>query len=77
MKIYAHYGFKDFIICLGYKGEMIKDYFLNYEIMNNDFTINLANRGDLMIHDYEKQEEDWMVTLAHTGEDAQTGARVK
>ena len=38
MKIYAHYEFKDFVICLGYKGEMIKEYFLNYEMMNNDFS---------------------------------------
>ena len=44
MKIYAHYGFKEFVICLGYKGDMIKDYFLNYEMMNNDFTIELGSK---------------------------------
>ena len=42
MKIYAHAGFRDFVLCLGYKGEMIKEYFLNYEAMNNDFTICLG-----------------------------------
>ena len=42
MKIYAHYGFKEFILSLGYKGEMIKEYFYNYEVLNNDFTIELG-----------------------------------
>ena len=77
MKIYAHHGFKDFVICLGYKGDMIKDYFLNYEIMNNDFTIDLSNQSDLKIYDENEQKEDWKVTLAYTGEDSQTGSRVK
>lgn len=76
MKIYAYYGFKDFVICLGYKGDMIKEYFLNYEIMNNDFTIDMANKGNLKVHD-SNETEDWKVTLADTGEDSQTGARVK
>ena len=76
MKIYAHYGFKDFIICLGYKGNMIKEYFLNYEAMNNDFTIPLGNYNNIRIHS-SHQERDWRVTLADTGEEAQTGARVK
>ena len=77
MNIYAHHGFKDFVICLGYKGDMIKDYFLNYEIMNNDFTIDLLNQSDLKIYDENEQKEDWKVTLAYTGEDSQTGSRVK
>ena len=76
MKIYAYYGFKDFIICLGYKGNMIKEYFLNYEAMNNDFTIPLGNYNNIRIHS-SHQERDWRVTLADTGEEAQTGARVK
>ncbi len=76
MKIYAHYGFKDFILCLGYKGDMIKEYFLNYEIMNNDFTIQLGNRNNIQFHS-NHQEEDWNVTLADTGERAETGARIK
>lgn len=77
MKIYAHYGFNDFVICLGYKGDMIKEYFLNYEIMNNDFTIDMKTKGKVQIHDYDPQKEDWKVTLAYTGEDSQTGSRVK
>ena len=76
MKTYAHHGFKDFIICLGYKGYMIKEYFLNYETMNNDFTIQLGDRNSVQFHN-NHQENDWAVTLADTGEKAQTGARVK
>jgi glucose-1-phosphate cytidylyltransferase len=76
MKIYAHYGFKDFILCLGYKGDMIKEYFLDYEITNNDFTIQLGNRNNIKFHN-SHQEKDWSVTLADTGENAQTGARIK
>lgn len=76
MKIYAHYGFKEFIICLGYKGKMIKEYFLNYEFMNNDFTIELGNTKNIQIHS-NHDEQDWKVTLADTGEDSQTGSRVK
>ncbi len=76
MKIYANYGYKDFIICLGYKGDKIKEYFLNYEMMNNDFTIQLGNRNEIQIHDYHN-ENDWRVTLADTGEESQTGTRIK
>lgn len=75
MKIYSHYGLKDFIFCLGYKGEMIKDYFLNYEEMNSDFTIELGT-GAKKIHT-NHTEKDWEVTLADTGEEAQTGSRIK
>jgi glucose-1-phosphate cytidylyltransferase len=76
MKIYAHYGFKEFVICLGYKGDIIKDYFLNYEMMNNDFTIDLGSKKDIQIHS-DHEENDWQITLADTGEESQTGARVK
>jgi len=76
MKIYAHYGYMDFILCLGYKGEMIKDYFLDYEAMNNDFTIRLGNRSSIQFHSNHR-ESDWNVTLVDTGEETQTGARVK
>jgi glucose-1-phosphate cytidylyltransferase len=76
MKIYAHYGFKDFVICLGYKGDMIKEYFLNYEMMNNDFTIQLGNHNNVQVHS-DHTESDWNVTLAYTGEESQTGTRVK
>lgn len=76
MKIYAYYGFKEFVICLGYKGNMIKEYFLNYEIMNNDLTVNMGNKNQIEVHG-EHEEKDWQVTLADTGEESQTGARVK
>ncbi|VVB69346.1 Bifunctional protein GlmU [uncultured archaeon] len=76
MKTYSHYGYNDFIICLGYKGNMIKEYFLNYEAMNNDFTIILGNRERIRFHN-NHLEKGWIVTLADTGENAQTGARVK
>jgi len=76
MKTYEHFGFNDFVICLGYKGNMIKDYFLNYEMMNNDFTIRLGSRDSIQFHN-NHQERDWCVTLADTGERAQTGARAK
>lgn len=76
MKIYAHYGFKDFVICLGYKGEMIKEYFLNYEMMNNDFTIKLGDHYNVDVHG-DHSENDWNVTLAYTGEESQTGTRIK
>lgn len=76
MKIYAHYGFKDFVLCLGYKGEIIKEYFYNYELINNDFTIELSDNKDIEIHsDYG--EKGWRVTLADTGDKALKGARLK
>jgi glucose-1-phosphate cytidylyltransferase len=76
MKIYDHYGFHDFVICLGYKGNMIRDYFLNYEIMNSDFTVNLGNHQNITLHN-DHTECDWNVTLAETGDKSQTGARLK
>lgn len=76
MKIYAHYGFKDFILCLGYKGELIKEYFLNYEAMNNDFSIHLGDRNSIKFHS-NHLENDWNITLADTGKLAQTGKRIK
>ncbi len=76
MKIYAHYGFSDFILCLGYKGEIIKNYFYNYEIQNNDFTIELGGDKHIEIHSNHK-EKDWRVTLADTGEMALKGSRIK
>jgi glucose-1-phosphate cytidylyltransferase len=76
MKTYESYGYNDFVICLGYKGNMIKEYFLNYEPMNNDFTVELGNHNSIEYHN-NHQEKNWRVTLAHTGEKTQTGARVK
>ena len=77
MKIYYFYGFTDFILCLGYKGEMIKGYFLNYEIMNSDFTIELgSSKKNLQIHNFHNNDK-WRVTLADTGHNTMTGARLK
>ncbi len=76
MKMYAHFGLKEFVLCLGYKGDMIREYFLNYQAMNNDFTIGLGNHQQIECHGAH-EEEDFRVTLANTGEDAMTGSRVK
>lgn len=76
MKTYAHYGFKDFILALGYKGEMIKNYFYHYEIMNNDVTIELGSQAKVFVH-HGHEENGWRVTLADTGQKALKGARLK
>lgn len=76
MKTYAHYGLTDFVLCLGYRGEMIKDYFLRYQAMNNDFTIELGKRNRIEYHG-EHEEQDFRVTLAETGLNAMTGSRVR
>lgn len=76
MKIYSHYGIKDFVLSLGYKGEMIKEYFYHYEILNNDFTIVLGNKEHIEIHS-NNAEKDWCITLADTGDKALKGARLK
>ena len=74
MKSYAHFGHKDFIICLGYKGQVIKDFFLNYEAYTRDFTISFGT-GDLTYHNSHK-ESDWKVTLTDTGGNSMTGSRI-
>ena len=76
MKTYAHYGFKDFILALGYKGEIIKNYFYHYEIMNNDVTIELGRSDKIFIH-HGHDENGWRVTLADTGQKTLKGARLK
>ncbi|HBX53532.1 MAG: glucose-1-phosphate cytidylyltransferase [Bacteroidetes bacterium RIFOXYA12_FULL_35_11] len=75
MKIYAHYGIKDFIICLGYMGDVIKDYFLHYESKNRDFTINLQNNS-IVFHN-ELLDNDWKITLVDTGLNTLKGGRLK
>ena len=77
MKMYASYGFKDFILALGYKGEMIKEYFYHYELMDSDVTIELGNFQNACIFHNNVQENDWKVTLANTGEKSLKGARIK
>jgi glucose-1-phosphate cytidylyltransferase len=74
MRTYSHHGFKNFILCLGYKAEVIKSYFLNYPTMNSDFTIELRT-NDVKVHKID-HEQNWSVTLADTGPLTMTGARV-
>jgi len=76
MKIYSHYGFNDFVLCLGYRGNMIKEYFLQYEAMNNDFTISLGEREKIEFHGTH-DEQGLRVTLADTGLHTMTGGRVQ
>jgi glucose-1-phosphate cytidylyltransferase len=75
MKLYAFHGFNDFILCLGYKAHVIKEYFLNYKAMNCDFTVRLDQEESLTLHD-RSAGEPWRVTLVDTGEETMTGARV-
>jgi glucose-1-phosphate cytidylyltransferase len=76
MKTYAHFGHKEFVLCLGYKGQVIKDYFLNYRQVMSDLTLKLGEKETLQFHN-SCVEEDWTVTLANTGEETMTGGRVK
>jgi len=76
MKTYAHHGFNDFVLCLGYKSWAIKRYFLDYHLGNATFSLQLDGSGRMQIHDTHVQE-DWRVTLAETGHDAMTGCRIK
>jgi glucose-1-phosphate cytidylyltransferase len=76
MKSYAVHGFTDFVVCLGYKGDMIKEYFLNYEAMNSDFTVELGRPESMVFHEGHG-ESGWRVTLVDTGMQTMTGARVK
>jgi len=75
MKYYSQWGHKDFVICLGYKGYVIKEFFLNYDILTKDFTITLGNNKAVDFHN-DNEELGWRVTLAETGMEAQTGARL-
>lgn len=66
MKIYSYYGYHDFILCLGYKGNLIREYFMHYEFMNNDITLNLGSREGIVRHS-RHAEANWNVTLVDTG----------
>ncbi len=74
MKLYAHYSHQDFILCLGYKSDIIKNYFLNYHHHKSDFTLNLKNNKVISLENFEP--EDWRITFCETGLNAQTGARI-
>jgi len=75
MKYYSSYGYNDFIICCGYKGHMIKEYFADYYLHNADVTFDFADDGKMTVHNHEA--EPWKVTLVDTGLNTQTGARIK
>jgi len=74
MKTYSHYGINDFIICCGYKGYVIKEYFANYFKHQSDLTFNMRD-NEMIVH--EKRAEPWLVTLVDTGDESMTGGRLK
>ena len=73
MRWYAHHGYKEFIVALGYKGEFIKQYFLNYYPLNSDISVSLGT-GEVIVH--EREREDWIVHLVETGTNTMTGGRL-
>lgn len=75
MKHYSYYGFNEFVLALGYKGDYIRDYFLNYYKYSRDFTVDLSN-GDVQIEN-KGSKNNWKVTLVETGDDSMTGYRTK
>src|SRR5690349_20529239 len=74
MRLYSRFGFKEFILCTGFKSEVIKSYFLNYASMNSDFTVDLKSNS-LTVHSVA-HDDDWEVTVAYTGEQTFTGGRI-
>lgn len=75
MRYYAHYGFNEFIICLGYKGYLIKEYFANYHLRHSDLTFDFGSDGQMTIH--KNNMQPWKVTLVDTGTGTETGGRIK
>lgn len=76
MKVFAAHDLKDFVVCTGYRGDVIKDYFLNYDARMNDFTAHLGASSHIEVHG-NHEERDWKVTVADTGATTMTGGRVK
>ncbi len=76
MKNYAHHGFKEFIVCLGYRGEMIRDYFLDYAAYTSDVMLDLGKRTQVQLGK-SAEPIDWRVTLAETGQATMTGGRIR
>ena len=74
MKTYSHHGINDFIICCGYKGYVIKEYFANYFLHQSDVTFNMKD-NKMVVH--EERAEPWTITLVDTGDDSMTGGRLK
>ncbi len=75
MKIYSNYGYKEFILCLGYKGQMIKEFFMNYEWVNNDMTLDLKKGREWITH-VRYEIPDWKITFVDTGSNSMTGSRI-
>ena len=75
MKIYSHYGFNDFILCTGYKSNVVKEYFNNYLLHSSDVTIDFRHPDKKIIHNHSA--EPWTVTMVNTGQDTMTGGRIK
>ena len=75
MKLYSHYGYNDFILCLGYKGDMIKNYFLNYDELAHDFTLHLGSGKKEILH-HQNSTPNWNITFADTGQSCETGSRI-
>lgn len=75
MKCYSYYGFHDFIICCGYKGHVIKEYFADYYLYRSDITFDFSNENEMIVHN--NVAEPWRVTLVDTGLHSQTGGRIK
>ena len=73
MKTYSHYGFKEFVICCGYKGYLIKEYFANFSLHNSDVTIDIK-KNEIKVH--KNNNEDWKISLIDTGDDSLTGGRI-
>jgi glucose-1-phosphate cytidylyltransferase len=76
MKIYSHFGHRDFVICLGYKGYYVKEYFAHYYLHESDVTFDFRNNGEVVTHD-STVLEPWRVSLVDTGLDTMTGGRVR
>ncbi len=77
MSFYAGHGYSDFVLCLGYMGDVIKRYFLDFAAMQSDFTVQVGRPGEVVYHDVDASRPDWRVTCVDTGIDAMTGARLK
>lgn len=76
MKTYAHYGFKDFLLCLGYKGHVIREYFINYDWINSDILLELGSKKITKLGN-SHEEKDWRLWLIDTGQETLTGGRLK
>ena len=76
MKYYSYFGFREFVLCTGYKSEVIKDYFYHYKLRNSDFTVTIGRDEEICFHNFQN-EENWMVTVADTGLNTLKGGRLK